>query len=121
MTDYVQGGMFGGMTFAPLSSLPSFGSAPAAPPSFLGATINTTNPQISTGIAGTTPASSVPSAIATPTPAGAGASADPTSYSGFFVRAVVVILGFIFVAVGLTMFASGGSAVQAVKKITPGL
>lgn len=91
-------------------------------PKFVGQTINTTNPQISTGIAGTTPASNVPAGATTGTPS---APATNSKASGWlditFSQVAIVILGFVFVAVGLVMFTSGGSAVQAAKKLTPGI
>lgn len=38
----------------------------------------------------------------------------------YFTRGVIIILGFIFVAVGLSMFKSGGTVADAARRIVPG-
>lgn len=69
---------------------------------------------VGTGIAGS---SNIPNANAGGTGAGPIPSAVAGSISDYFVRAVVVILGFIFVAIGLNMFRPGTIVVPAVPRV----
>lgn len=135
MTEYVQGGMFGGMTSAPLDFNPQFGSTPATPsitpvPNLPGSTPFSERWPSSSGSAlgggtvaapnGALPGMPLPSATSSPpagTPSAGGGQA--TGFLGlpsdWFFRAVLIILGMIFVAVGLHMFAP--SIVPDVRKV----
>lgn len=110
--------MLGNLTSS-FGQLPAIGSGPTF--SLPGSTLSSaglTTPAASAGVA---PASAVPAASASGTPATVASGPAATVWSSYLVRGVVIILGFIFIAVGLTMFAHGGTTVQAAKKITPGL
>lgn len=125
---YVQGGIFGGLTSqpidwgAPTGSTPpnfndtfgAFPSIPQLPGSFAPSATSKGNVVASAGgansgayIAPTTPQTAAPSnaqAGAQPSPAGGVVSG---SLADYFMRAVIIILGFIFVAIGLNMFRPG--------------
>lgn len=49
----------------------------------------------------------------------AAATGIAASVSDYFIRGVVIILGFIFVAIGLSMFRSGDNIVETVAKHVP--
>lgn len=135
MTDFVQGGMFGGLTFAPLESNPTFGPSPAAttgvdgsfqplnplptlPSNFAPSATSAGNVVASNGGLGQVspnvgptvpntqgiPSNATPTTPATSAPSGGISSGSVADY---FFRAVIVILGFIFVAIGLNMFKPG--------------
>lgn len=121
---YVQGGMFGGMSFQPLGWGADFGSTPAQTPAISpapglpGSTLNTGiqsggsvagggGPPV--GITGATvgiPGPSTASAPAATTPAATSGSSGPFGLPvDWFPRLVLIVLGMIFVAVGLKMLA----------------
>lgn len=126
MTDYVQGGMFGGLTFQPLGSDAPWGTQAAVPFSDIPAI-----PQISNGFApsqtssgnvvvssGTAAGSAGVAATGAPYsvgPVNASVTPQPQASSGvasgtladYFLRGVIIVLGFIFVAIGLNMFRPG--------------
>jgi len=119
---YVQGGIFGGLDFQPLEGPQApWGTTPATQPSISpvpglpGSTLFT-GPS-STGSAaqpsgvfptGAPQGQVTPSAASSPPSASAGTSSAASGFLGlpsdWFYRAIVIILGFIFVALGLRMF-----------------
>jgi hypothetical protein len=135
--DYVQGGMFGGLNFAPLDFNPTFGSKPAALPgatindstSLTGATILGANPSTDNHTTTTSDTTVSPgqnkfngwmnylSGQATGLPSGntggtnPGATDSPagqavlSALGGSIETIMVFILGAVFVAAGLYMFA----------------
>ncbi|MDE2020007.1 MAG: hypothetical protein KGJ13_06715 [Patescibacteria group bacterium] len=111
---FVQGGAFGGLNFAPIDFNPQFGPQGANPLPVIGPPGNIT----SQGSAGGSAPNVLPTFAPTNTvgtPSNAQATAQPSPSSGvasgsladYFFRAVIVILGFIFVAIGLNMFKPG--------------
>lgn len=63
-------------------------------------------------------ASTLGGASTTANAAGTTPAASTTgSISDYFIRAIVVILGFIFVAIGLSMFRHGGTVIQNAKGV----
>lgn len=144
MADYVQGGIFGGLNFQPLGWGAPTGPQPANPlpslPSLpqLGAPSQTTAGNVVTsqgsasGLGGiSAPPNGAPTnAVGTPSNASAGAQPQSTgsswlpdwlsqgSIGDFFLRVLIVILGFIFVAIGLNMFKPGivPNPVNAVRR-----
>lgn len=122
MTDYVQGGIFGGMNFAPIDFNPTFGSTPAAPSFGLDDGAKAIS-SASTSLNNVSPASNFPAATSVAAPSLGTSGASKTSGSvvaDFFSRAVVIILGFIFVAVGLLMFKPAQQIISnTASKVTP--
>lgn len=102
--------------FTALPTLPAF-------PNFPGNTLSQVAPSISTGIAGTTPASNAPAGAATGTPSVSDKVAPASVWDSYLTRGAVIVLGFIFVAVGLTMFgvrtSAGREIVQNVRNGIP--
>lgn len=129
----VQGGAFGGLTFQPLGwgspTAPAYGGSTNYLPgnnvgnSIQGTTLitpgaNSSSSQgsgISTGIQGST--ISAPAAVSNPNTANTNATSaaanapQPALQAGsladYFARAIIIILGFIFVAIGLNMLRPG--------------
>ena len=120
---FVQGGAFGGLNFQPVDWGATFGNqGPAALPAlssdFAPSATSSGNVVTSQGGAGSVapnvgPTNAPAFTIGTPSNAVAGAQAQPASgiasgsLADYFLRAVIVILGFIFVAIGLNMFKPG--------------
>lgn len=109
---FVQGGIFGGLSSAPISFNPTFGSTPATtqtaelPGTATTPSVGGAGSAAFQGIPGAASAAgitggSVPPASTTGSTAGAGGA---STLNNWFVRAVIVILGFVFVAVGLSQF-----------------
>ena len=142
MTDYVQGGMFGGLTFAPIDFNPTFGpQGPTVAPNESSLGYLGTNPNLNTNIPGSTlPTNqqfqlqgstisqgiqgatiSAPASTSTPNTTQTTPSSNPANASAgtagggpaggsladYFARAIIIVLGFIFVAVGLNMLRPG--------------
>lgn len=114
------------MGFAPLDFNPQFGSTPPAlgfPSTDLIGTIDAGSQAIAKAkslvdTGGIAPASNFPAATTVGTPAVPAKGASTTStLADYFSRAVVIVLGFIFVAAGLVMFKPVAGVVQ---RITPG-
>lgn len=120
---FVQGGAFGGLNFQPVDWGATFGPQPANPVPSLGSTFapsqtSAGNVVTSQGASGSSapnvgPTGAPINTIGTPSNAQAGAQPTPASgissgsIADYFIRAVIVILGFIFVAIGLNMFKPG--------------
>lgn len=131
--DFVQGGMFGGLNFQPIDWNAPTGSQPAntqpqdwttipAIPQLPGKTFApsaTTQGPVITSSGGTSTGGSVSpngspiNAQGTPSNASAatqpqpGQSIQSGSLADYFLRGVIIVLGFIFVAIGLNMFRPG--------------
>lgn len=102
MGDLVQGGMFGGLNWKPLDNDAPFG--PPAP-AMSGTTLSTaSNTLKETGTALASAGKSAGIKGASIVDTSTGAAGGSNAIGGLLTRAVVVILGFVFVAVGLTMF-----------------
>jgi hypothetical protein len=128
-TQYVQGGAFGGLDFQPLGWGSPVGSQPAStlpslPSTFAPSATSGGNVVASQGSAGGYGGTSAAPTLALPGSNGAASNAAPTnaassaqpgagssiatgSIADYFARTVIVILGFIFIAVGLNMFRPG--------------
>lgn len=120
---FVQGGAFGGLNFQPVDWGAPFGSQPANPlpalPSTFAPSSTSAGPVITSqggaGSSGPNVGGTFAPTNTIGTPSNAQATAQPQPASGlssgsiadYFVRAVIVILGFIFVAIGLNMFKPG--------------
>lgn len=113
---FVQGGAFGGLNFQPLDWGSPTGSQGANPLPVIGGGLNTITSQGSASGSSATPMlPTLAPTNAIGTPSNAQTTAQPQSSGGissgsladYFVRAVIVILGFIFVAIGLNMFKPG--------------
>lgn len=96
------------------SNLPELSALPSLPSAFAPSATSAGN--VVTSFGGANAASAVaPTSPASAVPSNAQASAQPAPASGvtsgsiadYFYRAVIVILGFIFVAIGLNMFKPG--------------
>lgn len=120
MTEFVQGGMFGGLTFKPLDFAGEFGPKPAAKNPFDDAfdqfnSAKTAIGKVSagSGITGSTIKGASDAGVVANAGGGILGSSG-TGLGNVLIRGVVVVLGFIFVAVGLTMF-KGGAVIVAQK------
>lgn len=102
-----------------IPSAPDFGSAfsafPTLPsvPSFPGDTLSKVAPALSTGVAGTTAASNVPAGAASGVIAAPAVATPASTWDNYLTRGAVIVLGFIFVAVGLTMFGVTAQKIQS--------
>lgn len=104
-------------------SYPALGPVDLTPDSSPGASIfpSLNNAVGMTGDATDTPsAPSLTDAIGKSADVEGGTGTFLDTLGNYFSRGVIIILGFIFVAVGLSMFKSGGTVADAARRIVPG-